>query len=341
MKEKPVQIIPGIYMLEVTFRPDFMPQAELSTTLCYLVKEKDGWLMVDSGYNNDGSFNSLCGQLDALGISLKDLRWLFITHYHPDHSGLAYRIKAASGAKVIMHQDDWNILQTVVGSAEKWNIDGLIEWAKSLGVPSSELERFWEMATFSRALFARGLEPDIVLQGEENLVGEGGHLRAILTPGHSPGHLCLYDEKNKVLFSGDHVLLQITPHISPSHLTSYNQLGQYLDALRKVQYLDVKLVLPAHERPFSHLAQRVDELLEHHRQRLEEMLAALSDHPLSPWELATKVHWDVGSWEQMDANNRVLAVRETLAHLQLLESRSQVAMVERSGLSLYKPIKGN
>jgi len=341
MKEKPVQILPGIYMLEVPFLPDFIPQAELSTTLCYLVEEKDGWLMVDSGYNDNGSFDSLCRQLDALGISLKDLRWLFITHYHPDHSGLASRIKAASGARVIIHQDDWNILQTVVSSDEKWNIDGLVEWAKSLGVPSSELERFWQTATFGRALFASGLQPDLVLQGEENLVGEGGHLRAILTPGHSPGHLCLYDEKNKVLFSGDHVLVEITPHISPSHLTSYNQLGQYLDALRKVQHLDVELVLPAHERPFRHLARRVDELLEHHRQRLEEMITALSDHPLSPWEIATRVHWDVGAWEQMDANNHVLAVRETLAHLQLLESRGQVAMVERSGLSLYQLIKGN
>lgn len=335
MKQKPVQILQGIYMVEAPFLPG-LGQDDVSGTLCYLIQEKDGWLMVDSGYNDDGTFESLCQQLDALGIPIEDIRELVITHYHPDHSGLALRIKAASGAKVIMHQDDWDILQNAVGWGEKWTLDALVEWAVTLGVPPSELDRFYQTATLGRRLFPTGLEPDVLLQGEENAVADDGHLQAILTPGHSPGHICLYDQRNKVLFSGDHVLVKITPHISPSHLTSYNQLGQYLESLRKVQHLDVELVLPAHERPFGHLAQRVDEILEHHRRRLEEMVAALSDHPLSPWDLAPRVHWDVGPWEEMDAPTRVLAVRETLAHLQLLESRGQVAMVVSDGLSQYK-----
>ncbi|MCX5999191.1 MAG: MBL fold metallo-hydrolase, partial [Chloroflexi bacterium] len=151
---------------------------------------------------------------------------------------------------------------------------------------------------------------------------------------HRPGHICLYDEERKVLFSGDHVLVGITPHISPSHLTSYNQLGQYLDALRRVQYLNADIVLPAHERPFDRLAHRVGEILEH-RIRLQEVLDALSDGPMSPWRLAMKVTWDVGSWAEMEPSNRVLAMRETVAHLQLLESRGQVTMVETDGTRLF------
>lgn len=336
MNKEPVQMLDGIYMMEVPLLTSFLEREETPTTLSYLVKTGDGWLMVDTGYNDKGAFDALCQQLDTLGISMKDIRWLFLTHYHPDHSGLALRVREASEAKVILHQDDWNLLRNAVGSDEEWTLDGLVEWAKSLGVPQEVLERFYTMATFGRALFPKGLEPDIVLRGEENPVAGEEHLRAILTPGHSPGHICLYDTKNKVLFSGDHVLVGITPHISPSHLTSYNQLGQYLDSLRKVRPLEVDLVLPAHERPFTYLAQRVDEILEHHRERLEEMISALSGHPSTPWEVAGEVHWDVGSWKEMEAANRVLAVRETLAHLQFLESRGQVVMVESDGLNLYK-----
>jgi glyoxylase-like metal-dependent hydrolase (beta-lactamase superfamily II) len=309
---------------------------EESLTLCYLVQDADGWLMVDSGYNDEGCFNALCQQIDSLGIELKDIRWLVLTHYHPDHSGLANLIKAASGAKVVMHQDDWNILENIVGSSEEWNIHGLVPWVRSFGVPPNQLEGFREMATFGRRLFPTGLEVDVLLQGEENQVGNSGRLRAILTPGHSPGHLCFYDEGNKLLFSGDHILVEITPHISPSHMTSHDQLGQYLDALRKVQHLDVELVLPAHERPFDYLRQRVDEILEHHSGRLEEVLVALSGRMLTPWDIAHEVEWAVGKWDQMDATNRVLAVRETVAHLQLLEQRGQVALAERDGVSHYR-----
>jgi hypothetical protein len=85
----------------------------------------------------------------------------------------------------------------------------------------------------------------------------------------------------------------------------------------------------------------VDEILDHHRGRLEEMLVALSGRVLSPWDIAHEVEWAVGKWDQMDATNRVLAVRETVAHLQLLEQRGQVALVERDGVSQYRRVGNN
>jgi glyoxylase-like metal-dependent hydrolase (beta-lactamase superfamily II) len=336
MKQEPRQILPGIYMVDVPSVPQLGAKDESFGTLCYLIEEGDGWLMVDCGFNDDSCFDSLCRQLQVLGIPFKDIKRLFITHYHPDHSGLALRIQVASGAKVIIHQQDWDILQYAVSPAETWTLDGIVQWAKGLGVPPLELDSFYQRSSFGRKLFPRGLKPDIVLQGEENALEGDRPLRAILTPGHSPGHMCLYDEKNKVLFSGDHVLVEITPHISPSHLTSYDQLGQFLEALRKVRSLDAELILPAHERPFDHLARRVDEILEHHQQRLAEVLAGLFNRSLTPWDLASKVHWDVDPWQEMDATNHLLAVRETLAHLQFLEGRGQVVVEERDGLSMYK-----
>jgi glyoxylase-like metal-dependent hydrolase (beta-lactamase superfamily II) len=341
MEERPHKVAPGTYLIEVPFVLGLKSKDKESVTLCYLIEEEAGWLMIDSGYNDGTSFNYLCHQLDLLNTSLKQIRWLLLTHYHPDHSGLANRIKAASGAQVIMHQDDWSILQATVSSSEIWNIHGMIPWARSLGVPEPELEGFFEIASLGREFFPTGLEPDSILQGETNPVGDSGRLQAILTPGHTPGHICVYDRENKLFFSGDHILVEITPHISPSHLTSHDQLEQYLEALRKVRPLDVKLVLPAHERPFTHFSQRVDELLAHHDRRLGEVVSAISDRVVTPWDIAREVEWNVGEWADMDAANRVLAVRETLAHIELLEHRGLVVRVERDGPAGYKIVNGS
>ena len=336
MKEQPTQLAPGVYMLEVPFPPGWLPPDAPAGTLSYLVEEEEGWLMVDSGFNDDTCFDALCQQLAALGTSLKDIRWLLLTHFHPDHFGLAGRIKAASDCRVVMHRNDWDMAHYIMKSAQEFHIDEATEWLRSLGVPPSHLGRYREVVISGRMLFPTYLEPDIVLEGEEEPLGERGRLRAILTPGHTPGHVCVYDEGNKFLFSGDHVLIGITTHIAPSYLTDDNQLGQYLAALQKVRRLDVELVLPAHERPFANLSRRVDELLEHHEQRLEQVLGAVRDHPSSPWEIASQVEWTVGLWEEMDAMNRLLAIQETLAHLHLLQERGRVATVEQGGLSLYE-----
>jgi glyoxylase-like metal-dependent hydrolase (beta-lactamase superfamily II) len=304
------------------------------------VEERTGWLMVDSGYNDGASFGHLRRQLDHLGIPFGQIRWLLLTHYHPDHSGLARRIRAASGAQVIMHQDDWDVLRATVSSSEIWNIHGMIPWIRALGVPEPELEAFFNIASAGRDLFPRGLEPDVLLQGEVNQVGDDGRLRAILTPGHTPGHVCVYDGENRLFFSGDHILPGITPHISPSHLTSEDQLEQYLESLEKVRSLDVQMVLPAHEQPFPHFARRIGELLEHHDRRLKEVVAAMSDRVVTPRDIAGQVEWNVGQWAEMDPTNRVLAVRETVAHLQLLEHRGLVVRVERDGPVGYRLASG-
>ena len=327
-------------MMEVAFFIGLAARDRESVTLCYLVDDGDGWLLVDCGYNDAGCFESLCSQMDSIHVRLSDVKYVLVTHYHPDHSGLANRIKEVSGAQVVMHEDDWRILQSVVASSEMWNIHGMIPWARSLGVPEGELDGFLKTATLGRSLFPSGLNPDILLQGEDNAVGDSGRLRAILTPGHSPGHVCFYDKNERLLFSGDHILAGITPHISPSHLTSYNQLGQYLDALRKVRNLDADVILPAHEAPFGELSKRVDELLEHHRVRLDEVMEAISRGVLSPWDIARHVEWSVGKWEQMDATNRLLAVRETVAHLQFLESQTMVTRLDRDGQTFYAAAAG-
>ncbi len=97
----------------------------------------------------------------------------------------------------------------------------------------------------------------------------GLRLRAVWTPGHTPGHLCFHDETHDLLLTGDHVLPRITPNVSSYDMTS-NPLDDYLASLAKLRGIQPREVLPAHEYRFTGLDSRLDDLAEHHRERLAE-----------------------------------------------------------------------
>jgi glyoxylase-like metal-dependent hydrolase (beta-lactamase superfamily II) len=172
--------------------------------------------------------------------------------------------------------------------------------------------------------FAAMALPDRLLEDGELADVPGWKLRALHTPGHTPGHLCFVDERSRRLFSGDHVLPRITPNISAQRGDPGRPLQAYLDSLARTRDLDVDEVLPAHEWRFKGLAARVDAINAHHERRLAELLAAVRNHPGStPWQLAGELTWS-RPWAEYGGQMRIFAVTETAAHLHLLEHRGLV-----------------
>jgi glyoxylase-like metal-dependent hydrolase (beta-lactamase superfamily II) len=176
-----------------------------------------------------------------------------------------------------------------------------------------------------------GLSP--ALPDREVVPGElldlpGRRLRAIWTPGHTPGHVCLHLEEEHPsqlpghgrLFSGDHLLPRITPHIGlyedPDDATVTDPLGDYLDSLERVGRLTPAEVLPAHQHAFTDATGRVRELLAHHEERLTGLLSLLSE-PLTPWQLAEHMEWN-RPWSDIPYGSRNIAVSEAEAHLRRL-----------------------
>ena len=114
-----------------------------------------------------------------------------------------------------------------------------------------------------------------------------------------------------------------------------NPLADFLDALRRVRDLDVDEVLPAHEWRFRGLDARVDQLLDHHRRRLDETYEAISSAPgLTCWETTLRLRWS-RDWSQIVGFMRRAAVGETLAHLVLLESTGRVRHDEARPVHWY------
>lgn len=327
------EIIPGIYQLKIP-----IPDNPLEYTNIYLVRGDDGYLIIDAGWNDEKAFQSLEKQLAEIGVDFKDISQIIITHAHRDHYGLADRLRQLSQAKISLHHLEENVI-----APRYQNIDEVIhqlgQWFRSNGVPDNELPTLQTpFAGMSRPP-ALALPDTNIGDGEEIAIGVF-NFRVLWTPGHSPGHICLYDSAQKILFSGDHVLPIITPNVSLQPQSDFNPLADFLDSLNKVKQLDVTLVLPAHEHIFSNLQTRVDQIVQHHQQRNLEILETVKFEPKTAYQIANEVTWmpELGGVKFRDLApfDKRMAVLETLAHLEAMRVDGRVDKSPRDSIICYQ-----
>jgi glyoxylase-like metal-dependent hydrolase (beta-lactamase superfamily II) len=299
-----------------------MPQSSLRYVLVYLLEQPDGITMIDAGWDTEDAWTALNGGLARAEFAIGDVKSVLVTHIHPDHYGLAGRVREASGAWVALHPADAKILP------ERYmQMDDLLTRMRGhlleCGVPPESMDTMRGASMPVRG-FVQAVLPDVLLEDGDRPDVKGWDLAAVWTPGHSPGHLCFYDAERRLLLSGDHVLPRITPNVSFHPQQSPNPLADFLEALDKVAALDVAEVLPAHEYRFRNLAQRVTQLRGHHEQRFGEIRTALRDHPgATAWEVAIELTWS-RPWDDIQFWMQRAALGETLAHLIVLEGRGDV-----------------
>ena len=301
----------------------------------YLIKTSAGCLLVDTGWNTEEAYQALLKGLAQAGAALQDLRILFITHTHPDHFGLAGRLQQVTQAQVLLHasESDWIEQQHAFG--ERFLADGA-NWLVQNGFPPPDLAILRrDLPNLARSQTRARVDRPIT-DGEQVRLGEF-ELEAIWTPGHAPGHLCLYDRQRQILFSGDHVLPNITPNIGFSMTPGSNPLADYLASLKKVAALPARLVLPSHGQAFSDLPKRVQQIEQHHEVRLGLMLAALQAGDKNAYQVAAAVPWTDSaiSVTELDAVSKFFALAETSAHLELLVSRAAIGRSQPDGTVQY------
>lgn len=320
----PVELVrPGLWSIPVP-----LPNNPLRYVLVYGLELPDGIAIVDAGWDTPEAWNALCGGLKTAGYAITDVKAVLVTHLHPDHYGLAGRVREESGAWVALHAADARLL------GERYrDFDGLIASIRAQmrlhGVPEEEAG---PLADASRKILplVHHTDPELLLEDGEQVPIPGWTLKTVWTPGHSPGHVCFLDPERRLLLSGDHVLPRITPAIAVHPQQRHNPLADFFDSLDKVRALDVEEVLPAHEYRFAGLADRVTALTSHHLARLEEITALVTGAGAggaTAWDLARRLTWS-RPWDQIQPFMRRTAMLETLAHLVMLAAQDRVVMLD-------------
>lgn len=315
--------------------PIILPNNPLKWLNCYAIKARDGGrnLLIDTGFDKAECRADLFAGMDALGLEPEKTD-VFLTHIHSDHIGNAAALQRL-GCRMIMGKTDFELLS--VGETERWAAGK--RRAAAEGMPIEELELACRL---DRSLiFSSGpIEAETVKEGDTLHYG-GFHFQCVETPGHSPGHMCLYEPRGKIMLLGDHVLFDITPNIC-AWSSRADSLGDYMKSLEKTAFYDIAVPLPGHRGMAREaLRSRVSALLEHHRQRLSEAETLIREsRGLSAYETAARMSWKIRAqdWREFPVTQKYFALSETLAHLDHLLKKGRILRAaEENGEIRYYP----
>jgi glyoxylase-like metal-dependent hydrolase (beta-lactamase superfamily II) len=312
-----------------------LPGNPLKSLNSYVIIGADRNLIVDTGFNLPESLRDLRAGIEELGLDMRRTD-IFLTHFHADHCGLVPKV-ASPDSVVYMSAVDRDLFNDVMDNKDDfWTLAG--KRFLSEGYPQNELKRT-QGANPARKYLPEAKFASIPVVDGTRLTYGDFHLECVWTPGHTPGHVCLYEKAKGVFFSGDHVLFDITPNIT-AWPTMPNSLQYYLNSLLRIREYPVRVTLTGHRENDGVLPERVAELVAHHKNRLTDVESILENQPgLNGYEVASRMKWNIRAknWTDFPPGQRWFAVGESLSHLNYLISQGKAKRVNMNGVNTYFP----
>jgi glyoxylase-like metal-dependent hydrolase (beta-lactamase superfamily II) len=309
-----VPIAPGVRWLRMP-----LPFA-LDHINLWLLEDGPGWTIVDCGYAT-ADVRGLWERIFTHHLGGRPVGRVIVTHYHPDHVGLAGWLTERWQAPLLMTEKEWLHARVMSRESDDF-LSRRRDFAQRAGLDGAAGEIFAEHGKgYRRGVpsvppYYRRLEDDMrVAIGEREW-------RVVVGEGHAPELACLYCAETGVLISGDQVLPRISPNVSvQAHEPEGDPLARFLASLEKLraQLPAETLVLPSHNLPFFGLHARLDELALHHRARCEEVLLACTA-PRNAVDLLPVLFR-----RPLDRHQTAFALGEALAHLHYLAARGALA----------------
>jgi glyoxylase-like metal-dependent hydrolase (beta-lactamase superfamily II) len=303
--------LPGVFRIPLP-----LPGDHLKAVNVYAIADGEQVVLVDGGWAMGDSQDLLATSLDSIGYGLDHIREFLVTHMHRDHYTQAIAIRRAFGGEVSLGEGEklsLDAMRTIdvhpdVASLAAAGATALSEMLANW--PGERDLTYWEY-------------PDRWLADRIELPLQTRTLHVISTPGHTRGHVVFHDVTSDALFAGDHVLPHITPSIGIELTRPKSPLRDYLTSLQLMKALPDATLLPAHGPAGSSMHERVDELLAHHEERLDATAKAVDQGASSGFEIATILGWTRHQrrFTDLDEFNQVMAINETVAHLEVLVER--------------------
>ncbi len=305
------EISTDLYKIEIP-----LPRNPLKALNSYVIKNTKRNLIIDTGWNQEECMKAMQAGLKELGVDIRETDF-FITHLHPDHLGLVSDL-ATETSVIYFNQPDADQIKSGI------NLDDMISLARLNGYPENELQAIRQSHPGFKFRATKDLVFHILM--ENDTISIGDYLfKCVETPGHTRGHMCLYEPDKKIFVAGDHILNDITPNIL-LWSDEWNPLKEYLASLDKIYELDIELVLPGHRDNFRNCKERIQELKFHHQKRFDEIIPILEKGDKSAFQVGSLMNWDIlcDSWDLFPVSQKWFAIGETISHLKYLEEKKRI-----------------
>ena len=276
---------------------------------------RQGWSVVDCCISKDAAKAQweqiFANELDGLPV----LR-VIVTHMHPDHIGLAYWLCEKWQAPLWISATDFNMARIGSQIANGFGGDSAALFFASHGL--NDPDSIDQIK--GRASYFSTLVPAVPRQFRRMMDGDTLHIgglawQCISGYGHAPEHISLYCEDLHVLIGGDMMLPRISTNVSVFDVEpEANPLKLFLSSIDKFRPLpEDTLTLPAHGKPFTGLHERIQQLHDHHRDRLVEVLQACGEKACSASDVVPVLFK-----RKLDMHQMTFAMGESVAHLHAL-----------------------
>lgn len=285
----------------------------------WLLRDGKGWVIVDTGFglpDIQAIWENVLAGLDG------PITGIVVTHFHPDHLGLASWLQEKSGAPLYMTAAEFLTGQAVWHEIGGHGTAPMLAQFRAHGLDEGRCKDLERRGNgYRKGVPAMPTTYHRLRDGDSLHIG-GKRWQVAVGHGHSPEHMALYCEDSNVLISGDMLLPKISTNISVFAVTPQaNALGDYLDSLQRYarMFASDALVLPSHGHPFRGIAPRVADLHAHHAERL----AVLEECCSAPKSAADLL--DALFQRPLDTHQTMFAMGEAIAHLNYLEQAGRLA----------------
>lgn len=294
--------------------------------------------LIDAGPGISGVMEFIRESFVKEGLKFNNINRIILTHGHMDHFGLAASIidELDHPIEVFLHPEDhWKISSEFYNN-EIW-LDELKMLQKLVEIPDGH---FNKMVKNVRKYYSIATPLDDVKSMEDNDIfsGEGYSLQVVFCPGHDQGLCCLYEPEQKVLFSSDHIIKNLKPKpilaLSKDKLIDKNYKGlvAYEKSLERVLKLDVKYMFPGHGEWIEDMHPVIKQYRQHYSERMELVWNAVKQKEVPVYHLVKDV------FPNAEPGDLFIALSEIMSHLEVLEYKGRVKIVEDGPPVIYRAL---
>jgi len=325
------EVAPGILWLRLP-----LPMA-LDHVNVYALDDGDGWTIVDTGFDSKRARAIWQRLLDG-PLQGRAIKRVIVTHYHPDHIGLAGWFQS-QGAELVTTRTSWLYARMLVLDAHALPLPQAVEFQRRAGVSAERLQSYATTRPFNFADVVAPLPPGFTrIKDGDQITAGGRRWRVRCGDGHAPEHATLWSLDDALILGGDQLLPGISANIGvyPTEPDA-DPLTEWLDSCARLAAFatDGQLVLPGHKLPFTGLPLRLRQMAENH----ESALARLSDHLSTP-QVAADCFLPLFK-RQIDGPEFGMALVESVAHLNCLLRRGRVSRrLNAQGAWLWQRLPG-